>query len=74
MANFKGVLTQLQKERRDLVSQLQRINDAIAALGGVGGGRKGGKERRRKLSPTAIARIRSAQKLRWAKWRKAHKD
>jgi hypothetical protein len=73
MTNVDVVLAQLDKERGLLEAQLRRINEAISALKGVGG-QKTMKGRRRKLSQTAIARIRAAQKLRWAKWRRAHKN
>ncbi len=71
--NVKAVLAQLEKERSQLETQLRRIRDALSALRGVGNlnSRQG---RRRTLSRAAIARIRAAQKVRWSKWRKAHKD
>jgi len=70
MTNLNPVLVALEQERNRLSSELQSIGKAIAALRLPGRARMG---RRRKLSPAALARIRSAQKLRWAKWRKAQK-
>ncbi len=72
MTNVKGVLVQLDKERGQLEAQLRRVTEALSALKGVGSP-AGGKGRRRHLSRAALARIRAAQKLRWAKWRKAQK-
>lgn len=62
------VLRQLQSERTRVTAQLNRLNDAISAL--TSGGKRRG---RRKMSAAAIARIRAAQKARWAKWRKRQK-
>jgi hypothetical protein len=70
MTNLTPVLAALEQERNRLSSELERIGKAIAALRLPGGVRRG---QRRKLSPGALARIRAAQKLRWAKWRKAQK-
>jgi hypothetical protein len=72
MMNVKVVLAQLDKERSQLETQLRRIGDALSALKGVGSPNAGW-GRRRKLPRSAIARIRAAQKLRWAKWRKAQR-
>jgi response regulator RpfG family c-di-GMP phosphodiesterase len=58
-------LSQLEAERIHLSSKLAKINDALAAL------KTNGVRRKRRMSPAAIARIRAAQKARWAKWRKA---
>ncbi len=70
MTNLNPVLAALEQERTRLSSELESIGKAIAALRLPGRGRTG---QRRKLSPGALARIRAAQKLRWAKWRKAQK-
>lgn len=67
MVNVEQVLRQLQGERNRLSAQLDQINNALAALHVKGGRRKS------RLSAAAIARIRAAQKARWAKWRKANK-
>ena len=89
MSNLARVLNQLQQEYRRLTSELERINNAIAALVGVnkngtGKGISGAvwarkrkkavanvSRKRRTTSDAGIARIREAQKARWAKWRKA---
>jgi hypothetical protein len=65
MANLLPVLKQLQRERARLAAQLLQVNQALGALGSAGKGRK--------ISAAARRRIAAAQKLRWAKWRKAQK-
>ena len=65
MANLLPVLKQLQRERARLAAQLANIEQALSALGADGGARR--------ISPAARRRIATAQKLRWAKWRKAQK-
>jgi hypothetical protein len=65
MANLLPVLKQLQRERVRLAAQLSHIDQALSALGADGSART--------ISPAARRRIAAAQKLRWAKWRKAHK-
>ncbi len=75
MANISGVVTQLRQERDRLSRELDRLDNAIAALGHIGGRRNGRtgfatrRERRprRKLSAAARARIAAAQRARWAK-------
>jgi hypothetical protein len=67
MANLSSLLNQLERERSRLASHLDNISKALAALGGSS------TRTRRQLSASAIARIRAAQKARWAKWRKAKK-
>ena len=60
MSNLKAVLRQLQKERSGLAAQLNRLNEAIAALNGGSAGRRG-------ISATGRARIAAAQRARWAR-------
>lgn len=57
MANLAAVLNQLQRERIRLASQLERLNEALSALG----------PRTRGISAAGRARIVAAQRLRWAK-------
>jgi hypothetical protein len=73
MDNLKTVVTQLEAQSRYLKAQLQRINQAIAALSGVNSTGRPPRSRRRKVSPAALANIRAAQKARWATWRKKRK-
>jgi hypothetical protein len=65
MTKFAAVLKHLEQERIRLTSQIDQVGKGLAALTGRSMIRK------RRLSATAIARIRDAQKARWAKWRKA---
>jgi hypothetical protein len=67
VANLTAVLTQLEQERSRLTAQLDQVGNALAALKGSGMAKK------RSMSAAARGRIRSAQKARWAKWRKTHK-
>ena len=63
MTNLTAVLSQLEQERTRLAAQLERLNNALSALGTStnSGGRRG------RLSATARARIAAAQRARWAK-------
>ena len=72
MANLSSVLHQLQQERRRLTSQLESLSNALSALGAIGR-RRMRMSAGRRMSASAIARIRAAQKKRWAKWRKQQK-
>jgi hypothetical protein len=67
MATLSIALKQLQKEHSRVSAQLKRINRALDAL------KTNHTPGKRRLSASAIARIRAAQKTRWAKWRKAQK-
>jgi hypothetical protein len=64
---MNNVVASLQKEYSRLQTEMDRVGKALAALG-----RSGGKLRaRRVLSKEARERIAAAQRLRWAKARKA---
>ena len=75
MANISGVVTQLRQERDRLSRELDRLDNAIAALGHIGGrsnsrtvaANRRGRRPSRKLSAAARARIAAAQRARWAK-------
>jgi hypothetical protein len=73
LAELQKERDDLQKERDDLQSQLQGIDAVLSILGKASAGPPGGKRRRRNVSRTGVASIRAAQKLRWARWRKAQK-
>jgi len=62
MINLTSVLNQLEQERIQLVSQLERLNNALTALNGTGNTRTG-----RTISAAGRARIVAAQRARWAK-------
>jgi hypothetical protein len=64
------LLKQLQQERSRIVARVKRLDAAVAALRVS---TKGGTGRKHRLSASAIARIRAAQKARWAKWKNEHK-
>jgi len=64
MIDLGAVLVQLKRER-------DKLDRAIAALGGVGGGKWGSSNSagRRNLSAAARKRIGDAQRARWAKFK-----
>ena len=68
MANLSKTVNELRSERSRLAAELNRLDEAISVLSGLGkgGGRRGGK---RRLSAAARKRIADAQKARWAKWK-----
>lgn len=76
MFDFSGVVQQLQNQKVELESQLQKVNSAVAALKGVGnknGGLRVASGPSRVISVAARKRIAAAQKARWAKWRASKK-
>jgi len=66
MANLGGVVQQLKKERDQAAKTVQRLDAALAALGGTSVRKTGGRNR---LSAAARARVAAAQRARWAKAR-----
>lgn len=64
MANLSLVVKQLHQERNRLSSQMEALNQAISALGGLNGNRV---RRTRRMSVAGRARIAAAQKARWAR-------
>ena len=68
MTNLSKVVTSLRSEYGRLQVELDRVGKALNALGHSGGNRTG---TRRVLSKDARRRIAEAQRLRWAKVRKA---
>lgn len=74
MANISGVVSQLRRERVRVSRELERLDNAIAALGHIGGrnGRRSTSatlrhKPQRRLSAAARARIAAAQRARWAR-------
>jgi cob(I)alamin adenosyltransferase len=61
-----AVVAQLKKEREQTQKQLQRIDEALAALGSVSSNST------RTMSAAGRRKISLAQKERWAKQRAAH--
>ncbi len=68
MPNLSRTVNELRSERNRLAKELDRLDEAISVLSGLGkgGGRRGGK---RRLSAAARKRIADAQRARWAKWK-----
>jgi len=66
MKHMAGVLQQLKKERERAQKQVQRIDEALAALGSVSSNGTS-----RKISVAARRRISLGQKAHWAKQRTA---
>jgi len=74
--NAPRVVQQLKTERDRAAREVTQLDAALAALNGSHGngtGTRRGGQKRRKLSPEAIDRIRKAQRLRWKKFRAAKK-
>jgi hypothetical protein len=70
MTNLNKVVSALRTEQSRLERELDHVQKALNALGNGGGG-SSIKRRKRFLSKDARRRIAAAQKLRWAKVRKA---
>jgi len=75
MTNLTGVIRKLRQERQRVHGEMERLNAALAALGGLGGPEGKAKRSlapkvRRPMSSAARKKIAAAQRLRWAKWRK----
>jgi hypothetical protein len=62
MNSLSSVLNELEQERNRLTSNLEKIDNAISALNGVGADGT-----RRKMSAAGRARIAAAQRARWAR-------
>ena len=75
MASLGRTLTQLRKEHFKAQSEVERLEEAIAAIQKLVGRRRGasyagrGRRPRRRLSAAARRRISLAHKARWAKVR-----
>jgi hypothetical protein len=72
MAYLAQVVGRLEGERKRLQNELERITNALSALSGLGT-KASTVPQRRTLSASARARIAVAQRVRWAKWKKANK-
>ena len=69
MTNLNKVVTSLRDEYSRLETEMERVGKALQALGSANGAKP--KRAKRFLSKDARRRIAEAQKLRWAKVRKA---
>jgi hypothetical protein len=67
MAHMSGVIQQLKKERERAQKEVQHIDAALAALGGISSNGSS----RHTMSAAARLKISLAQKARWAKKRTA---
>lgn len=79
MAKLTGLVVALRTERDRAQKELEQLNTALAALGGLGrasGGAPRGRpvKKRRPMSADARKRIAAAQRLRWAKWKRARRN
>ncbi len=71
MTNLNKVVTSLRHEYSRLENEMERVGKALNALGNSSGNKL--KKAKRVLSKEARQRIADAQRLRWAKVRKAAK-
>lgn len=70
MANLTGTLSHLREQRRMAQRQVDKLDEAIAAIEGLVGKSIGsGAPRKRVLSAAGRRRIALAQKARWAKFK-----
>jgi hypothetical protein len=72
MTTLAGVVQNLQLQRRQVLSNLERIDDALKAIQGLTTG-NATTSSGRTMSVAARNRIAAAQRARWAKWKKARK-
>jgi len=79
MSNLVKVVAQLRKQRDEAQSQVEQLEQALAALGSIDGSRSRGRNpqkvvtKGRTMSAAAKKRIAAAQRARWAKWKAAQK-
>lgn len=76
MTSISQILSELQAQRKQAETELNRIDTAISALQGLGGKGDGSRTagpRRRVMSAAARKRIADAQRARWAKWKAKQK-
>lgn len=79
MPKLSSLVAELRTERDRAEKELEQLNAALSALGGLGRangrsprGRTG--KKRRPMSADARKRIAAAQRLRWAKWKRARRN
>jgi hypothetical protein len=79
MPNLSGIVQQLKTQRDRAQKDVDRLNAALMALGGLGN-RNGRLRRvstvkkRKPLTAAARKKIASAQRARWAKWKAARRS
>lgn len=72
MTHLAQVVGRLEIERKRIQSELERITTALSALNGLGT-KDFTRSKRGPVTAAARARIATAQRVRWAKWRKENK-
>ena len=73
MPNVSSLVTQLRKERDRVEKQLSGLNAALTAFANVYGGGKPTRKRR-KMSAKSRAKIATAQRARWKRFRARQKS
>ena len=79
MSNLTKVVMQMRQERDAAQKTVEQLDQALAALGSLGGFRtrdRGSQKlgtKRRTMSAQARKRIAAAQRARWAKWKAARR-
>ena len=79
MPKLSSLVTELRTERNRAQKEVEQLNAALAALGGLGhasGASPRGRavKKRRTMSVAARKRIAAAQRARWAKWKSARRN
>ena len=79
MLKLSGLVADLRTERDRAEKEVEQLNAALAALGGLGqtsGGspRSRASKKRRPMSAAARKRIAAAQRVRWAKWKRTRRN
>ena len=79
MAKLNGLVVALKTERDRAQKEVEQLNAALAALGGLAhAGARSPRglavEKRKPMSAAARKRIAAAQRARWAKWKSARSN
>ncbi len=79
MIKLSGLVVALKTERDRAQKQVEQLNAALVALGGLGRAnarspRSQTVKKRRPMSSAARKRIAAAQRARWAKWKSARRN
>ena len=78
MPKLSGLVGELRTERDRAQKEVEQLNAALAALGGLkhasrGSPRSRAGKKRKPMSAAARKRIAAAQRARWAKWKSARR-
>jgi predicted component of type VI protein secretion system len=79
MPKLSGLVAELRTERDRAQKEVEQLNAALAALGGIGHAgtrspRGRAVKKRKPMSAVARKRIAAAQRLRWAKWKRTRRN